>query len=889
MERQNTFLSFGFTFTLLITFVYYIWLNLFQENESVLTWGANILCIVGSFFASLWLWRAAKRSEQSVKAFWYLLFLGNISFMLSEVAWFVQENILIQEIHFPSYLDILYFIQVLAFFGAFLYHLSLVKRKLHVARFLFDVAILMTVAFTFSWHFIINPIIGSAQLSHFALAVTLAYPIGDLAVLAGIILIMFGPNSFLSGRSILFVLTGLLLYIFADSWYFYLQFHGNYQSGDFVDPLFLLGTLLVGYAGDLYRNTPQENPELGKKDYLRRDVFRTAMPYVNVIILFIFMITNSEGMDELTIGTSVSILLVILRQILIITENRRLVYSLYEQTERAELNKQHFQSLFDYHPDAAFSLDLDGKFVSMNTAGTKMLGMTDESIKGLASTTLLKDKEEKILKHYERVREGYSQIYEVAIKDSNGQDHYLSITNIPIVVKNKIVGIFGIGKDITAFKENEARIQFLAYHDPLTGLANRANFESFLLDAIEKAQEVEEKLAVIFLDLDKFKSINDTLGHDIGDKLLLSVSSRIKNSLPLLDIAARQGGDEFTIILKNTTKESAEHYVKELLESLKLPHNIGRHQLISTPSIGIALYPDHGTTSVELMKNADTAMYQVKENGKGSYLFYSEAAKVFTKKLLLEKDMPKALEKNEFFLHYQPLMDLSAGKITGTEALLRWNHPELGILLPGEFIPIAEETGYIHKLGEWVLREACNQAKRWNDNGFVIKMGVNLSPRQFYQENLSTIVEQALANSGLDPAALDLEITEETAITNLQTVIPKLHALKALGVTISIDDFGTGYSSLSYLADLPVDTVKIAREFISNMEENKSKETIISSIVNMAKNLNLDVLAEGVEEVNQALLLKSINCHSMQGFLFGRPCDKGEMEDLLKKQPYISL
>jgi diguanylate cyclase (GGDEF)-like protein len=423
----------------------------------------------------------------------------------------------------------------------------------------------------------------------------------------------------------------------------------------------------------------------------------------------------------------------------------------------------------------------------------------------------------------------------------------------------------------------------------LTGLANRANFESFLLDAIEKAQEVEEKLAVIFLDLDKFKSINDTLGHDIGDKLLLSVSSRIKNSLPLLDIAARQGGDEFTIILKNTTKESAEHYVKELLESLKLPHNIGRHQLISTPSIGIALYPDHGTTSVELMKNADTAMYQVKENGKGSYLFYSEAAKVFTKKLLLEKDMPKALEKNEFFLHYQPLMDLSAGKITGTEALLRWNHPELGILLPGEFIPIAEETGYIHKLGEWVLREACNQAKRWNDNGFVIKMGVNLSPRQFYQENLSTIVEQALANSGLDPAALDLEITEETAITNLQTVIPKLHALKALGVTISIDDFGTGYSSLSYLADLPVDTVKIAREFISNMEENKSKETIISSIVNMAKNLNLDVLAEGVEEVNQALLLKSINCHSMQGFLFGRPCDKGEMEDLLKKQPYISL
>ncbi|MCE4049856.1 MULTISPECIES: DUF4084 domain-containing protein [Bacillaceae] len=888
MERQNTIPLLSFTFTLLITVIYYIWLYLFQENQSVLTWGANILCVLGSCAASLWLLHAAKRSEQPVKTFWYLLFIGNMSYMLSEVSWFFQENILKQEIPFPSFLDVLYFIQVLAFFGAFLYHLSLVKRKLQVARFLFDVAILMTVAFTFSWHFIISPIINSAQMSHFALAITLAYPIGDLAVLAGVILVLFGPKSFLSGQSIFFILTGLIIYILADSWYFYLQYHDSYQSGDFVDPLFLLGTLLVGFTGNLYRNAPQKKIEVRKSNFMQRDVLRTAMPYVNVIILFIFMITNSEGMDALTIGTSVSILLVLLRQILIITENRRLVNSLYEQTEKAELNKQHYQSLFDYHPDAAFSMDLDGNFVSVNNAGTRMLGMANENIKGLASTTFLMSKEDEILKHYEKVRKGIPQVYEVAINSQYGHGYY-SITNIPIVVKNKIVGIFGIGRDITAFKKNEAKIQFLAFHDPLTGLANRARFESYLLEAIEKAQERKEQLAVIFVDLDKFKSINDTLGHDIGDKLLLSVASRIKNSLPLADLAARQGGDEFTIVLKETTKESAEQYVKELLKSLKLPHDINGHQLISTPSIGVALYPDHGTTSVELMKKADTAMYQVKENGKGCYLFYSDAAKAYTRKLLLEKDMPYALENKEFFLHYQPLMDLSAGKITGTEALIRWKHPQLGLLLPGEFIPIAEESGFIHKLGAWVLMEACKQAKKWHDKGYYLKMGVNLSPKQFYQENLLTNVEQALAISKLDSSFLDLEITEQTAINNLQAVLPKLHALKALGVTISIDDFGTGYSSLSYLAEFPINTVKIAKEFINKLEENKSKETIISSIVDLAQNLNLDVLAEGVEEVNQALLLKSINCHAMQGYLFGRPCGSSEMEDLLNRQPDLSI
>lgn len=596
---------------------------------------------------------------------------------------------------------------------------------------------------------------------------------------------------------------------------------------------------------------------------------------------WIFYWEKDSGIHVL--AGSISILIVF-RQAVIILENKGLLKKYQNGTRELEINEQRYRSLFHNHPDAVFSIDLNGIFTSANHACRNLLGYGNEELAGKHFLSIVSDgNKETIWEHFCEATGGNPQKFEIGIKGKEGFSSIASFTVVPIMIGEQITGVFGIGKDITENKNNVEKIRHMAFHDLLTGLPNRRMFEALLKQAI--LEEPDEMHAIMIIDLDRFKIINDTLGHNLGDQLLGIAARRLEVLLSSNEVIGRQGGDEFVLLAKGVYKvENVIDTAEKIINALKKPFFINSHELLLSSSIGISIYPNDGGTVEELLKNADIAMYRVKENGKNGYRLYSaQMSEGPARRLTLEKDLYLALEHNQFIIHYQPQMDTVAGRMTGVEALLRWQHPILGMVSPAEFIPIAEETGVIIPISEWVLRTACFQAKNWCNAGYDIKVGVNLSPRHFYQKNLVKTIEAVLKETGLKPDLLDLEITEGIAAKDRILLNLKLTSIRSLGVTISVDDFGTGYSSLSYLTNFPIDTLKIAREFIVEVGRDPASEAIISSIITMAKNLNLQVIAEGVETEKQSLFLQSLNCSLMQGYLFSKPLAPEEVEKLLKE------
>ncbi len=441
--------------------------------------------------------------------------------------------------------------------------------------------------------------------------------------------------------------------------------------------------------------------------------------------------------------------------------------------------------------------------------------------------------------------------------------------------------------------EREA-FKFQATHDILTELPNRVLLHDRLKIELAHAKRDDSIVALLYLDFDRFKVINDTLGHAIGDKLLKQIASKLTAELRVCDTLARFGGDEFVLVLPQVKRtQNAISVAKRILEILKYPFSIDSNELHITTSIGIAIYPHNGQEADTLIKNADAAMYKAKEEGKNMYQLYTPSmSEKACMTMVLENAMHKALKKDEFILHYQPQVDLSSGKINGMEALIRWNHPTLGLVPPNKFIPIAEETGLIAHLGEWVLKTACEQNKQWQQKGYrPITMAVNLSARQFQKHNVFKVVVDILRKASLDPLWLELEVTESDIMKNPDLAIETLCALNKIGVKIAIDDFGTGYSSLSYLKRLPVDKLKIDRAFIKDITQNKDDAAITQAIIIMAQTLGLDVLAEGVETNKQLRLLQKLRCDTVQGFYFSRPIPANDAETLLIKQelPYAEF
>jgi diguanylate cyclase (GGDEF)-like protein/PAS domain S-box-containing protein len=433
--------------------------------------------------------------------------------------------------------------------------------------------------------------------------------------------------------------------------------------------------------------------------------------------------------------------------------------------------------------------------------------------------------------------------------------------------------------------KSDRKIEYLASHDSLTNLPNREMFNQLLHFAIEAAERYRRQFAVLFIDLDRFKVINDSLGHEAGDALLVEIGNRLRQSLRSCDVVARLGGDEFVVILEHTSDgQSIEGVTHGLLTALRQPLQLCGHECHTTASIGIAMYPADGTDVQTLTKNADMAMYRAKEDGKNGFRFFTKDVKTQSiERLMLETALRHALDRQQFSLQYQPKVDLATGQISGVEALLRWTHPDLGMLPPMQFIPLAEETGLIVPIGRWVLKEACVQNMAWQREGLrSVSMAVNLSPRQFTDEHLLDDVDDALATSGMSPSLLQLEVTESMVMQNVPRAVRVLDALSSRGIRLAIDDFGTGYSSMSLMKQFPIDTIKIDRSFVRDLPDDSEDKAIAQAIISMGKALGMTIVAEGVETTEQQTFLRDHACDEMQGFLFSKPVPPRQLADLLR-------
>lgn len=444
----------------------------------------------------------------------------------------------------------------------------------------------------------------------------------------------------------------------------------------------------------------------------------------------------------------------------------------------------------------------------------------------------------------------------------------------------------GVFKEITLRKQMEEQIQYQAYYDALTGLSNRTFFLDRLTQLIAHARRNQHMFAVMFLDLDRFKFINDTLGHSQGDILLQKVAERLKRCVRESDTVSRFGGDEFIILLADlSSQEGAVKVAEKILEALAQPFVLEGQEYFISASIGISLYPIDGNDEETLFRNADMAMYRAKERGNHYQFFLPSMGVLSLERLKLENDLRKALERKEFFLHYQPKVDLNTGEIIGVEALVRWQHPELGMVSPGKFIPLAEETGLILPLGEWVLRSACRQNKTWQEEGLPpVRVAVNLSMAQFQQKNLTEMIAVTLKETGLSPHFLELEVTESVIMRNLETTIRVFQELKEMGIQISLDDFGTGYSSLSYLKQLPFDALKIDQSFIRDIKTSPDEMSIVRAVIDLAHSLKMKVITEGVETEEQIHVLRFCQCDEIQGYYFSPPVSAEEFKELLQKK-----
>lgn len=553
-----------------------------------------------------------------------------------------------------------------------------------------------------------------------------------------------------------------------------------------------------------------------------------------------------------------------------------------------ELNKskEELQQIFDSVDAALWSFEISTSTLLVSTGFEKIYEVSRQKFLDNPRVwqEVVHPEDIKLVKECnEKLFSGESSSVVYRIIREKGEVRWVKDQGTPIFDSSgKLTKVNGAIFDITDSKKAEEKIRQLAYYDNLTELPNRNMLSNYFNELVNNSKIEKQEIGVMFLDLDRFKIINDTMGHAFGDIVLQQFSKRLLKCVGKDDMVSRYGGDEFIILLKNTNQSEATRVAQRIINEFSYPLIVNMHKIFSTPSIGVSLYPKSGEDLETLIKCADIAMFFAKEKGKNSYQFYTyNQSKDISKKMYLENELRRALENNEFILYYQPQLNLNTGKIVGVEALIRWRHPEFGMISPAEFIPVAEETGLIIPIGKWILKTACEQNKNWQDAGFPpIYVAVNISVYQFQHKDFVETINQVLAETKLNPQYLELEMTE-SIMQNMKQLMVVLNELKNIGIKLSLDDFGTGYSSLNVLRYLPIDNLKIDKSFIDDIMDDLNTAPIIKTIIDMGKNLKLSVIAEGIEKKEQVDFLKQNKCDIGQGYLFSVPLPAEEINKIL--------
>ncbi len=817
---------------------------------------------------------ARRLRKGALKTAWWCvtaaLALYLVGTIIATVSWLVERD------PFPGPADIFFLAFYPAFFAAVLFFVRARAMRIPWARLALDVVILAVGFGASFWFLVIRPAEVQADVEFLKEALSQAYVALNCVLLLALgLLLLTGPDRAGARRVPLLLLFGGAIMFLGDIVWALAKVGGGYLPGGLQDVMYVAWYVPLGIAAREQLRHPSP-PVVSEADAVPSMVH--GLPYVLVLVAFLVLVYVARDevggtMAVMTIVAFVLTLLVMVRQGTMLRDDARTRER--RATERVEAR---YASLIANASDVILIVGEDGAVRFASPAFERTFGLKPDAVSGQSLFDLWSGDDGDMLRGFlDRVSAtptGAVGPIELRL-EQHGRRYTLEAVGSNLTTDPAVMGLALNLRDISERKALEERLREQAYRDPLTGLANRNLFRDRVGHAISLARRERRSVAVMFLDLDNFKNVNDTLGHDAGDRLLQAVANRLVSAMRTTDTVARLAGDEFAVLLEGVdTVADLDRPAAALVSTLSSPVVLGDAESQISTSIGVALWAP-GTAADELLSNADIAMYQAKAAGKGRYVvFEPRMQEALLERLRLEADIVRALANDELFLEYQPVVTLDTHRLLGAEALLRWRHPARDLLTPKDFIQVAEESGHVIELGRWVLQRACADWKRWRDEmgaGAGIHVAVNVSGRHLQQGDLVSDVAHALKESGLDPGCLVLELTESTIMQNTAVNLERLHELKALGVRLAIDDFGIGYSSLSYLHRFPIDILKIDRSFVSRLVTEGDGPELARAVVMLGQTLGIETVAEGIESDKQAAALLALGCSAGQGFLYARP------------------
>ncbi|WP_236718169.1 bifunctional diguanylate cyclase/phosphodiesterase [Actinoplanes sp. TFC3] len=817
---------------------------------------------------------------------------GCLSWGLGSVVGAWIESVEGREVPSPGLAEVGYLGMLLLIVTALLLFPLGRQARIHRLRSIVDGLMIACSLLLVSWILVLRPLVEAGAGSSLHLAVLVACPIGDV-VLTTVVLYMLARLRRARQDAAPLMLIGVAMVVIAvaDCAFTYLTLHGEHPSGGLLDVVWFLCFALILLAAR-HPGMPV-GAQIDGDDRVDRP-FAVMVPYAAVLGALACSVVSyalSGHSDQFYAGCrSALILLIVVRQLLTLLENRRLTTDLEarvgSRTDELRTSELRFRALVQQSSDSVAIMAADTTIRYQSDSVERIFGLRASWLVGRRLVEILDEEGRPRLVEAmtAALREpGAAQIFELPVRHNDGRLRLAEMTVTNLLDDPAIQGFVLNTRDVHDAKELQEQLMYEAYHDSLTGLASRALFGDLLASALGGSDRTD--VAILVLDLDGFKEINDSLGHAIGDQMLVRVAERLREAVRSEDVVARFGGDEFAVIVQSATARcDAEAVAGRIGTALQEPFQVGERELRTSASIGLACAGDADDAG-QLIRNADLAMYRAKNAGGDGLAAYDETMLAgLVERLALEEDLRAALTRDELALHYQPTVDLRTGDIVGFEALVRWHHPARGLVSPLDFIGIAEATGLIVPLGRWVLTEACRQAVAWGAGTTRhLKMAVNVSVRQFEFGDLSEMVAEVLAGTGMPAEQLCLEMTESVLLTDTDENLTQLHRLKALGVSLAMDDFGTGFSSLAYLRRYPMDILKIDRSFVDRLGGDREDEALVRTIVQLGRSLGMVTVAEGIEHPAQLAALRELQCDLAQGYLLSRPVPAGEAEVLLER------